>query len=518
MNDQDAIAKHSRLTLAVSEQIKGFHDSGKQFRIYHGSTNSTRSDSTRHADSSVSLVELKNILSIDKEKLIVSAEPNVPFDALLKATLAQGLVPPVVPEFPGITVGGAFAGSAGESSSFKYGFVDATVERIECILGDGAPREVGREDELFKAAAGTLGTIAVVTRLDIRLVKAEDYVELRYHLVTSFDDAVGTIVREGGPTSSNDFLDTIMYSPTKGAVITGRMVDKSHTNKQQITRFTRRHDPWFYVHAEKMISNPPKPSKSTPKASPPSPSSSDSDNLRQPAIDYVPLTDYLFRYDRGGFWVGRFGFTYFSLPFIAPLRYIMDKYLHTREMFHALHVSNQQQLYIVEDVAVPIPRAPGFLADLHSDLGIYPLWLCPLRFQETGLKIKHFPADTDTLLNVGVWGAVPKGKDYTGANRELEKRVRDCDGVKWLYAQMFYSEEEFWSIYDREAYEALREKFGATKSLPSVFDKIKQPPKKLEKKGIKGKVVGFWVFPGLYGLYKVWRGKDYIIERKQKTR
>jgi len=55
-------------------------------------------------------------------------------DKLVNATLPFRLIPPVVPEFPGIIVGGAYAGTAGESSSFKHGLFDATVERIEISL------------------------------------------------------------------------------------------------------------------------------------------------------------------------------------------------------------------------------------------------------------------------------------------------------------------------------------------------------------------------------------------------
>ena len=41
-------------------------------------------------------------------------EPNVPMDRLVAATLQCGLIPPVVMEFPAITVGGGFTGTAGE--------------------------------------------------------------------------------------------------------------------------------------------------------------------------------------------------------------------------------------------------------------------------------------------------------------------------------------------------------------------------------------------------------------------
>jgi FAD/FMN-containing dehydrogenase len=57
-------------------------------------------------------------------------------DKLVEATLEYGLIPPVVMEFPGITVGGGYAGSAGESSSFKYGYFDQTVNSVEIVLAN----------------------------------------------------------------------------------------------------------------------------------------------------------------------------------------------------------------------------------------------------------------------------------------------------------------------------------------------------------------------------------------------
>lgn len=62
------------------------------------------------------------------------AEANVPMDALVEATLKLGYIPKVVPEFPGITVGGAFHGTPGESSSWKYGMFDRIADSVEMIL------------------------------------------------------------------------------------------------------------------------------------------------------------------------------------------------------------------------------------------------------------------------------------------------------------------------------------------------------------------------------------------------
>lgn len=92
-------------------------------------------------------------------------EPNAPMDALVRETLRYGLLPPVVPEFPGITVRGGFTGTAAESSSFKYGFLENTVNWIEIILPDGSVTTASRDlkCDLFHGAAGTFGTLGVTT-------------------------------------------------------------------------------------------------------------------------------------------------------------------------------------------------------------------------------------------------------------------------------------------------------------------------------------------------------------------
>src|ERR1700754_1635905 len=122
-NHEPLRLQHEATVSQISRQVADFHARKLPFRIFHGSTNSTRlSDRTRSA--TVDISSLNNVISISASKRTCLVEPNVPMDKLVEATLRHGLIPPVVPEFPGITVGGGFAGTAGESSSFKYGFFD----------------------------------------------------------------------------------------------------------------------------------------------------------------------------------------------------------------------------------------------------------------------------------------------------------------------------------------------------------------------------------------------------------
>jgi Delta24-sterol reductase len=487
-------AEHNSRVTTIASRVAGFHSSKTPFRIYHGSTNSTR-NSARQRDNTVDTSGLSNVLSIDVSARTALVEPNVPMDALVKATLAHGLLPPVVPEFPGITVGGAFAGTAGESSSFKFGFFDATVLRIEILTADGTVMSASRTEnsELFFGAVGTLGTLGVLTLLQLTLMEAKPFVELTYHRVGSFEHAVD-VVRDATAEPRNDFVDGIMLSKTSGAIITGHFTNDLDGTKP--TRFTRRYDQWFYLHAKKQISK---------KAG------------KTPATDYVPIVDYLFRYDRGGFWVGKFAFDYFKAPFDRVGRFLMDTYLHTRVMYHGLHASGLYEQFIIEDLALPEAHCVSFLDFVDQDFGIYPLWLCPLKTSRSGLSPRHLDPSLQTpLLNVGVWGRGPKPlAEFTAANRKIEAKVKELGGLKWLYAQTFYTELEFWAIYDREAYEALRAKYDAA-HLPSVYDKIKHSPRALASSGLRRRVGDVWPFRGLYGVWKVVVGREYLLKERSK--
>ena len=121
------------------------------------------------------------------------------------------------------------------------------------------------------------------------------------------------------------------------------------------------------------------------------------------------------------------------------------------------------------------------------------------------------------LLNFGVWGPGPQKKhDFITVNRNLEHKVREIDGRKWLYAHVYYSEEDFWDIYDRKEHDTLRAKYHAT-YLPTIYDKVKfDMSAKAAKENswmiwLQETFWSFWPLRGLYGVYKVVVGGDYLF-------
>ena len=110
----------------------------------------------------VDVSRLAGVIAVDLEKRLLHVEPGAPQDELAAAALARGLVPAVVPEFPGITAGGAFSGGGIESTSAAEGSVADTVESLDVITGDGRfLTGVSRTNhpDLFAAAAAGFGTV-----------------------------------------------------------------------------------------------------------------------------------------------------------------------------------------------------------------------------------------------------------------------------------------------------------------------------------------------------------------------
>jgi FAD/FMN-containing dehydrogenase len=492
--------RHQRIVAQVASKVKDYYTRKEPFRISHGSTNSTRPNVKKRV---VDISALRNVISVDTQRKTMLVEPNVPMDRLVEAALPHGLVPPVVMEFPGITVGGGYAGTAGESSSFKHGFFDRTINEVEMVLANGEVVKASEKDnkDLFRGAAGAVGTLGVTTAVDLKLVEAKKYVKTTYYPTRTLAQAVKEVREhtEGEKGIKNDYVDGVLFSKDHGAIVTGEMTDELPPNTRPQT-FSNPWDPWFYLHVEAAT-------RATDK----------------PVVEYIPLAEYMFRYDRGGFWVGRSAFSYMRFPFNKYTRWFLDDFLHTRMLYRALHASGIATRYIVQDMALPYPNAEKFIDYTDKTFNIWPIWLCPLKQSEQPTMHPHTKGELkDTqMLNIGLWGFGPKDPDtYLRKNRALEKTLGQMGGMKWLYAHTYYGKDEFWSQFDRTWHQGLRKKYNA-ETFPDVHDKVYvdiQKHTEMVNKDLGMKLRNVWPLGGLWGIWKSIQSKDYLIHRNSTWR
>lgn len=437
---------HNTRVRALSSEITRFYEAKRGFRIYHGSTNSTRHQSFDR-ETSIDMSGFDHVLRVNIKDRTALVEPNVPMDKLVEATLRHGLIPQVVMEFPGITVGGGIQGGAGESSSFRYGLFSDSCSEYEFITPDGNIQHLSANEnsELFYATAGSYGTFGAITAATVKLIPAKRYVQLEYIPVSSYDEAI--LVTQQSTTANFDFVDGIMFSPTSGVILAGTLSD---TKLPKHATFRGLFDDWFYLHVEKY--------------------------LGEHHIESLPIVDYLFRYDRGAFWVGRYTFERSGIPFNHFSRTLTAHVMTTRKLYEALQLSGADQQYVVQDLALPAGNAIEFMTYVESTLEAFPLWICPLKPSKKS-PLLLTSSRVPSLINIGVWSnkAFRVYEDFVAVNRNIEQKVTELSGRKWFYGHSFYTEKEFWAIFDKSWYDATREKYHA-QYLPDIYTKIKSGP------------------------------------------
>jgi delta24-sterol reductase len=463
---------HDLAVKELANTVAQFYASNTPFRINHGSTNSTRRRDP--ATPQLHIAHLNHILDIDVATETALVEPNVSLDSLVRKTLAKGLMPPVVMEFPGITVGGGFSGASGESTDWREGLFDCTVKEVEMILGNGEvlrAEKDGQNADLFDGARCTLGTLGVITLLKVRLVRVQDAVQLIYHHTSSVSETIGRLSSFCNDDHANfDFIEGLQFSQVEGVILTGKHVSLAAPNIERMPRqrFDRAIDPWFYMHA-----------KGTPEA----------------YTEVIPTQSYLFRHDRGAFWSGDVFLKYYGLPNTGLIRWLLNPLMTARAIYKAMLATNSADGAIVQDFLLPLDTSEAFVQYTDKELGIWPLWICPIRKTDDDAKVLGWPfykskdakapANTwistqtegsrlrgELMLNFGVWGPTdPTPTVVRKTNRDLEQKLRELRGMKVPYAANFYTEDEFWDLYDRQKYDKLRAAWHAG-ALPSMYDKV----------------------------------------------
>lgn len=386
------------------------------------------------------------VLAVDAAGGWVEAEGMVTYERLVDACLPHGVMPAVVPELKSITLGGAAAGVGIEASSFKYGLVHETLAEIEVLLPDGRVVTATPDNEyadLFHGFPNSYGTLGYALKLRARAVPVKPYVHLTH---TRYDDAAAAFAALARRCDGDaDFLDGVVFGPREFVITEGRFVDQApYTSDYSYVRI-------YYK------------------------------SLLQRSEDYLTVRDYIWRWDTDWFWCSK------NLGMQNPLlrrlagRKRLNSVFYTKVMrlnsrwrlTHRLdRLMGWQRESVIQDVDIPIERAPEFLAFLLREIGILPIWLCPIRPQ--GRLFTLYPMAADTLyVNFGFWDVVRRREAFPPGhhNRRIEAKVMALGGIKSLYSDSYYDEASFWRIYNGEAYRALKAKYDPQGRQKDLYQK-----------------------------------------------
>jgi FAD/FMN-containing dehydrogenase len=213
-------------------------------------------------------------------------------------------------------------------------------------------------------------------------------------------------------------------------------------------------------------------------------------SIQQRSTDLLTTYDYLWRWDTDWFWCSRaFGVQHPVVRRLWPRRFKRSDVYHKLvglDMRYGVmdrldrRAGRPKRERVIQDIEVPVDRLGEFLDWFDDEIGMRPVWLCPLRLRvSTGSTSEERPWPSYplrqgvTYVNVGFWGAVPVGPDADNGplNRAIEARVHELDGHKSLYSESFYDPATFDALYDGANLAAVKKHYDPDDRLITLYDK-----------------------------------------------
>jgi len=393
--------------------------------------------------------DFNQVIRVDPGRGSVEVEGMTPYSALTDATLAQGTMPCVVPQLKSITIGGAIAGVGIESTSFRYGLVHESILEMDVLTGGGEVVTCTPDNEhrdLFYGLPNSYGTLGYVLKLKARTIPVKPYVRLEHIHHTDAQDCfrhVDELCNDPGV----DFLDGTLFEPGRLYISVGRFVDEA----PYVSDYT--FENIYYQ------------------------------SIRERSDDYLTIHDYIWRWDTDWFWCSKnvgaqnpvlrrlLGRKRLNSVFYTRLMRLNARWGFTRlpNRLRGIHTES-----LIQDIDVPLENCPEYYEFFDREIGIRPVWICPIGVYDHDAEFPLYPMDHDRrYINFGHWDVVrsraarPEGY----YNRLVEEKTAELGGIKSLYSDSYYPEQEFWQTYNENAYRALKEKYDPDGHLKDLYRK-----------------------------------------------
>jgi FAD/FMN-containing dehydrogenase len=395
---------------------------------------------------------LDGVIAIDLVAGTADVQGVCTYEQLVAETLPQGFIPYVVPQLRTITLGGAVTGLGIESTSFRNGLPHESVLEMDILTGSGeivTATPDGDHADLFEAFPNSYGSLGYATRLRIKLEKVPPFVTLRHVRMADATEAIKaieTIAVTGEWFGERvDGLDGTAFSPdeiylTLATFVSDRPRVSDYTGQQVYYR-----------------------------------------SIQSREIDALTMNDYIWRWDTDWFWCsGAFGAQNKWIRRIWPSRYrrsdVFHKIVGLDEKFGIIKTLDKIKKIagrerVIQDIEVPLAKVPEFLEWFDAEVGMRPVWLCPLR---TTRSWPAYPLEPGEIyVNAGFWGTVEVPADAPRGlvNRTIEDAVHEMGGHKSLYSEAFYDQTTFDQMYGGEVLAAVRGRYDPQGRLSTLYEK-----------------------------------------------
>jgi FAD/FMN-containing dehydrogenase len=206
-------------------------------------------------------------------------------------------------------------------------------------------------------------------------------------------------------------------------------------------------------------------------------------SVRERTEDYLTTEDYIWRWDTDWFWCSK------NLGAQNPLlrrlygRRRLNSVTYTKVMrwnarWKLTDLFNKLLGYhaesVIQDVEIPIERCGEFLDFYHDTIKFLPVWVCPTRAYDPTVTFDLYRLPPGKLhVNFGFWDVI-RGREKLPPghyNRQVESKVLELGGMKSLYSDSFFTPEQFWRIYNKPAYDRLKDTYDPQGRLRDLYRK-----------------------------------------------
>jgi FAD/FMN-containing dehydrogenase len=360
-------------------------------------------------------------------------------------------MPAVVPQLKSITLGGALAGIGIEATSFRRGLVHDTVREFDVLTGAGdivTARPDNEHADLFFGFPNSYGTLGYALRVRADTLPVRPFVLVEHRRITRAGQFFAQLAEECSRVAAGeaDFIDGVVFARDELVLNAARFVDDA----PYASDYTYRK---IYYRS-----------------------------LLERNVDYLTTRDYLWRWDTDWFWCSR------NVGAQNPLlrRLFGRDRLNSRTYQRIMRANTRlgvtraiertagwHRESIIQDVDIPLARADEFLDFYLREIGILPVWICPIGATPEAGRFPLFARSNATYVNFGFWDVKRTRETHAPGhfNRLIERRVGELGGIKSLYSDSYFTREEFDAAYGGEAYARLKARYDPQSRLGDLYAK-----------------------------------------------
>ena len=383
----------------------------------------------------IDLSSLNNILEFNPTQNYIEVESFVKIKQILTFLRKNKYTLPVIPDMDHLTMGGIISGIGGGSKSFKNGFFHDIMIDCDLLLPNGEIKYCSKtiNSELFYSIPNTLGTIGYITKIKLKIIKYIPYVHvtnLKFNNQYDYFNKISEIVDD----NDIDYLEGTIFSPTNFVLMIGRSISQK---PHKIDNFINNKIYWQSIQEENE--------------------------------HYFKTNEYIYRWDTDLYYTS---INDFIPPILknTTLRKFIPKFLINpiRDLVPKLGIkTNIDMELIVQDVLIPIDNSNKFFNWYKKKIKLYPVYICP--GQQQSKEFNFF--DNKLFIDFGIGYGVFFKENNDLYCKLIEQKMLELNGLKFLYSKQQMTNDEFWSMYDKEYYDYIRSKYNI--KLPDLYTKIK---------------------------------------------